>query len=103
MNETNVTREAADNADVESQLECFGLGRYYQKFSTWTIVGYVFLYTFLVYPENCTKYYGPHSIACLVTMWEAATCLPQGYKYPEKLSSSRVDELDTWNIRFGSF
>lgn len=53
-----------------------------------------------VYPMNCTKYYGPHSLSCLVTMWTAATCLPAGYKFPGKLTTDRLSEFDTWNIRF---
>lgn len=54
----------------------------------------------VVYPVNCTKYYGPHPVDCLVTIWHGATCLRQGYKYPKKLSTERMLEIDQWNIRY---
>lgn len=60
----------------------------------------VITFLILVYPQNCTRYYGPHSIDCLITMWRTATCLQEGYKFPDKLTSVRLDELDAQNIRF---
>lgn len=101
INETNITRELSDNGDVEKQLECFGLGKndnqwFCNLLHLLLICSSLF---FLVYPENCTKYYGPHPVDCLITMWRTATCLQEGYKYPQKLSSTRLNELDAWNIR----
>lgn len=59
-----------------------------------------FINVISVYPQNCTKFYGPHQLDCLVTIWINATCVVEGYKYPRKLSTSRLNELDTWNIRY---
>ena len=51
------------------------------------------------YPENCTKYYGPHPFECLETMWEDVNCLHEGTKYPFKLTSSEKNDFDEMNLR----
>nr|XP_039272238.1 uncharacterized protein LOC120346537 [Styela clava] len=75
--EFNQTFVAADNGDSESQTFCLGI----------------------VYPANCTNYYGPHSIDCLKTIWLSAKCLGDGSKYPSKRESSDLARLDALNIR----
>lgn len=32
-------------------------------------------------------------------MWEASSCSKEGYKFPEKLSEARLNELDSWELR----
>nr|XP_039272237.1 uncharacterized protein LOC120346536 [Styela clava] len=68
---------AADNGEPNNQTYCFGM----------------------IYPKNCTNYYGPHSIACLETVWISAKCLSDGTKYPEKRNSSDLSRMDNLNIR----
>lgn len=54
----------------------------------------------LEYPNNCTYYYGPHPVECLVTIWLSVNCLPDGYKYPLKLNDTELDILDNMNLRY---
>lgn len=100
INETQIARDNSDDGDTDSQLFCFGLGNYLVNLLPKQIFLLISLSYATVYPDNCTRYYGPHPVSCLITMWKNATCLALGYKYPEKLSTSRLTEIDTWNIRF---
>ncbi|XP_077971341.1 uncharacterized protein LOC144425697 [Styela clava] len=75
--EFNHTFISADNGDADNQTFCLGI----------------------VYPANCTNYYGPHSVECLKTMWLTAKCLEEGSKYPEKIDDTDLDRLDQLNIR----
>ncbi|XP_077971340.1 uncharacterized protein LOC144425696 [Styela clava] len=77
IDEFNETFIAADNGDSDNQTFCLGI----------------------VYPANCTNYYGPHSINCLKTIWLSAKCLEEGSKYPSKRDSSDLERLDALNIR----
>ena len=44
-------------------------------------------------------YYGPHSIDCLETLWNNASCLSEGDMFPTKLERSQRETLDSMNIR----
>lgn len=52
------------------------------------------------YPSNCTKYYGPHSLACLESIWEYAHCIPEGHAHPTNISSSELIRHDSMNLRW---
>nr|XP_039272236.1 uncharacterized protein LOC120346535 [Styela clava] len=77
IGEFNNTFIAADNGDPDNQTYCLGV----------------------VYPSNCTNYYGPHDVECLITIWMSVSCLPEGYKYPEKLTTDQHEDLDVMNLR----
>nr|XP_026695983.1 uncharacterized protein LOC108950895 isoform X20 [Ciona intestinalis] len=70
-------RIEADGGDKDKGLECYGL----------------------VYPENCDSYHGPHSIECLVTIWEEVDCKVEGYRYPGNFSTAEADEWKSFNLR----
>ncbi|XP_078487506.1 uncharacterized protein LOC113474342 isoform X2 [Ciona intestinalis] len=67
----------ADGGDADKVLECYGL----------------------VYPENCNSYHGPHSINCLITIWEEVGCKVKGLKYPGSLSATELDALKSMDLR----
>lgn len=101
ITESNLTKHQSDNGDAENQLKCFGIGeniplilKVICDFSLCCCNSYI-----SAFPVGCKEYYGPHSMQCLVSLWINATCLPDGYKYPEKLTVGRLNELDTWNMR----
>ncbi|XP_078486409.1 uncharacterized protein LOC144744918 [Ciona intestinalis] len=56
------------------------------------------LYFLSVYPENCYSYHGPHSIDCLITIWEEVDCKVKGYRYPSNLTTSDADALKFMNL-----
>ncbi|XP_078486833.1 uncharacterized protein LOC144745070 [Ciona intestinalis] len=70
-------RTDADGGDADKVLECYGL----------------------VLPENCNSYHGPHSIGCLVTIWEEVDCKIQGYRFPGNLTSADADALKNMDLR----
>nr|XP_039272245.1 uncharacterized protein LOC120346544 [Styela clava] len=72
INEFNATKSAADSDDKDSQKYCFGL----------------------VYPDDCSKYYGPYPVPCLETIWEMVRCLPDGTEYPLKLPQTTIDSFN---------
>uniref|UniRef100_F6PHY8 Uncharacterized protein n=1 Tax=Ciona intestinalis TaxID=7719 RepID=F6PHY8_CIOIN len=73
----NMFRIEADGGDKNKGLECFGL----------------------VYPGNCTSYHGPHSIDCLITIWEEVDCKVKGYRYPSNLTTDDAIALKSLNLR----
>nr|XP_039272246.1 uncharacterized protein LOC120346545 [Styela clava] len=75
--EFKVIRNDADNNNKESQVYCFGME----------------------YPLHCLKYYGPHPVNCLETMWISARCINEGKKHPTKLSQTDLTRLDGNNLR----
>ena len=56
------------------------------------------LYYLSVYPENCDSYHGPHSIDCLITIWEEVDCKLKGYRFPNNLTTADSDSLKTSNL-----
>ncbi|XP_078487513.1 uncharacterized protein LOC144745367 isoform X3 [Ciona intestinalis] len=66
----------ADGGDKDKGLECYGI----------------------VYPENCDSYHGPHSIECLLTIWEEVGCKVEGYRYPGNLTIADADALKSLNL-----
>ncbi|XP_078487541.1 uncharacterized protein LOC144745382 [Ciona intestinalis] len=56
------------------------------------------VYYSTVFPQNCSTYYGPHSVDCLATVWESKGCLSEGTKAPVKLDTSERDILDVLNV-----
>uniref|UniRef100_UPI000EF4FFBF uncharacterized protein LOC113475320 n=1 Tax=Ciona intestinalis TaxID=7719 RepID=UPI000EF4FFBF len=66
----------AHGGDKDKGLECYGI----------------------VYPENCTSYHGPHSIDCLITIWEEVDCKLKGYRFPNNLTTADSDSLKTSNL-----
>nr|XP_026693802.1 uncharacterized protein LOC113474930 [Ciona intestinalis] len=66
----------ANSGDEDKELECYGL----------------------VFPENCVSYYGPHSIDCLITIWEEVDCKVKGYRYPSILTTSDAQALKSLNL-----
>lgn len=54
---------------------------------------------FAEFLDNCTNYYGPHSVDCLITIWESLGCLSLGSAYPPKLLQADFDDLSTKNLR----
>ncbi|XP_077971339.1 uncharacterized protein LOC120346538 [Styela clava] len=77
VSEFNYTYLVADNGDSNEQTFCFGI----------------------LYPSNCEKYYGPHTVECLETIWLSVSCLEEGSKYPSKLDMTELDRLNGLNIR----
>ncbi|XP_077971333.1 uncharacterized protein LOC120346548 [Styela clava] len=75
--EFQTVKDSADNGNKADQNSCFGME----------------------YPTGCSKYFGPHSISCLETIWKTVQCLPEGQKYPQKLSSTELNDLNKKNIR----
>ncbi|XP_078486412.1 uncharacterized protein LOC144744922 [Ciona intestinalis] len=69
-------KSGADGGNDDHQLNCYGL----------------------VFPQNCDRYYGPHSVDCLATVWESKGCLSKGTKAPVKLDTSERDILDVLNV-----
>lgn len=55
------------------------------------------------YPDNCTNYYGPHPVDCLVTIWLTANCLSAGHKYPYNLTLGELEVLDNMNLRYETY
>nr|XP_026695288.1 uncharacterized protein LOC108950586 isoform X2 [Ciona intestinalis] len=70
-------RTEADGGDADKVLECYGI----------------------VYPENCNSYRGPHSIDCLITIWEEVDCKVKGQRYPGDLSSSAYNAVKNTDLR----
>lgn len=54
----------------------------------------------LEFPKHCNHYYGPHSVLCLVTIWEASLCLPEGSAHPTKLSSRELSRHNSQHLRY---
>lgn len=50
-------------------------------------------------PDECPTYYGVHSVECLSVIWIAVQCLPEGDKFPKKLSASEVSSLSSLNYK----
>lgn len=50
-------------------------------------------FVFVDLPDTCPTYYGPHTVECLNTVWGLAGCLPEGEKYPAKLSQFELPFL----------
>ena len=87
----------AHGGDKDKGLECYGIGLYI--ITTVAIGDVVLLLYFLsVYPENCYSYHGPHSIDCLITIWEEVDCKVKGYRYPSNLTTSDADALKFMNL-----
>ena len=40
----------------------------------------------LVLPSGCNNFRGPHSLTCLINVWEDAGCIEEGSKYPPLLT-----------------
>ncbi|XP_078487539.1 uncharacterized protein LOC108950608 [Ciona intestinalis] len=57
------------------------------------------LYFISVYPENCGSYHGPHSINCLITIWEEVGCKIKGLRYPGVLTNADANTLKIMNLR----
>lgn len=55
---------------------------------------------FTEYPLHCTRYYGPHPMPCLETIWKSVKCLPEGHRYPSKLATTELDRLDVTDLRY---
>ncbi|XP_078487569.1 uncharacterized protein LOC144745427 [Ciona intestinalis] len=66
----------ADGGDKDKGLECYGL----------------------VYPENCDSYHGPHSIDCLITIWEEVGCEHKGYRFPNNLTIPDCESMKNSNL-----
>jgi len=43
-------------------------------------------FVFLVFPDDCTSYDGPHSRKCLTPLWLEGGCLADGYLAPNNMS-----------------
>lgn len=52
-----------------------------------------------VFPLSCDSYAGPHSIECLNEIWLQEGCLSVSDNYPEKLTSSQKNSLETQNLK----
>ncbi|XP_078487489.1 uncharacterized protein LOC100175212 isoform X3 [Ciona intestinalis] len=89
-----IVRMEADNGDEDKGLECYGIGLYKKCLA----VMFVFLIIYAVYPENCDSYHGPHSIDCLITIWEEVGCKLEGYKYPGNLTGAEAHSLRNMDI-----
>ena len=54
---------------------------------------------FLVFPEGCTSYNGPHALQCLLSLWNETNCLPEGTSNPATLSRHDRFALNQLNIQ----
>ncbi|XP_078487533.1 uncharacterized protein LOC144745378 [Ciona intestinalis] len=92
------TRIEADGGDKAKGLECYGIGLYIINNivcdRNWYNVGFI-----SVYPENCGSYHGPHSISCLITIWEEVGCKIKGLRYPGVLTNADANTLKNMNLR----
>ncbi|XP_078486413.1 uncharacterized protein LOC144744923 [Ciona intestinalis] len=69
-------KSAAESGNNDHQLNCYGI----------------------VFPEFCDTYYGPHSVECLTTIWQAKGCLSEGTKAPDKLDTAEKNALDLLHV-----
>ncbi|CAK8694061.1 unnamed protein product [Clavelina lepadiformis] len=73
----NNTAGNASAGDKDAQLDCYGI----------------------VFPDNCTSYYGPHSPDCLKEIWEEKGCVKEGHKFADNLTSGENATLTSMNLR----
>ncbi|XP_078486601.1 uncharacterized protein LOC144745010 isoform X3 [Ciona intestinalis] len=90
-------RFEADGGDKDKGLECYGIGLYINNYIAIGVC-WLLVYFISVYPENCDSYHGPHSIDCLITIWEEVDCKVEGYRYPSNLTTADADILKSTNI-----
>ncbi|XP_078487545.1 uncharacterized protein LOC144745385 [Ciona intestinalis] len=76
-NNFETTRAEADGGDKDKGAQCYGLA----------------------FPENCDSYNGPHTINCLITIWEEVGCKVKGLKYPGDLTSAELNSLKNLDLR----
>ncbi|XP_078487544.1 uncharacterized protein LOC144745384 [Ciona intestinalis] len=69
-------KSAADGGNADQQLNCYGIA----------------------IPNTCDSHNGPHSVACLTTIWESKGCLSEGTKAPDKLNTAEKEALDLLNL-----
>ena len=56
---------------------------------------------FLVFPEFCTFFRGPHSIQCLTIIWSLVGCLNEGEGKPYNLDVGRIAYLNQLSLTYG--
>ena len=54
---------------------------------------------FLVFPEGCTFYRGPHSMECYRTIWKNIGCLESGWKHPDNFTGAYNFSLSVLNLQ----
>jgi len=54
---------------------------------------------FLEFPYGCQHYRGPHSPACVVTIWREVGCVDDGWKHPSNLTTEQWDILNNMDLR----
>nr|XP_026691290.1 uncharacterized protein LOC113474438 [Ciona intestinalis] len=77
LNKFDSIRTEADSGNKDKGLECYGI----------------------VFPGNCNSFNGPHSIDCLITIWEEVGCKIKGLRYPGDLSSEDLNSLKNIDLR----
>ncbi|XP_078486405.1 uncharacterized protein LOC144744910 [Ciona intestinalis] len=94
-------KSAADNGNDDHQLNCYGLEQILINLLLWDLYHLCvkqFVFPFLVFPDNCDTYYGPHSVECFTTIWKSKGCLTEGTKAPVKLVKNETEALDLLNV-----
>ena len=56
--------------------------------------GRFYLLLFAGFPKGCNTYDGPHSVACISSIWEMVGCLSQGASHPMQLSGADLSVLE---------
>ena len=52
-----------------------------------------------MFPEFCTSFYGPHSDACLRSVWSGTNCLDAGARNPDNLPPAEIVKLEKIDLR----
>ena len=100
MDAFNRTRAEADSGYKDSQFKCFGMGKLPDLNLNIYFINHIILKYFTEYPLGCEKYYGPHPLECLETIWDSVKCLVEGNKHPSKLTNQEHEILDNKNLRY---
>ena len=52
-----------------------------------------------VFPDNCTNFYGPHSLSCIQNVWEQTECLKEGINHPTASNSEDITLLRNLSLK----
>ena len=58
------------------------------------------IYVDAVLPNQCQNYTGPHTTACLSSIFADSGCLQVGHGNPNNLTSTVEEQIATLNIRY---
>ena len=59
-----------------------------------------YLMMYLDFPSECRHYFGPHSVSCLLALWNNSECSERGAEHPYNLDVGRKAEFDSMDLRY---